>query len=273
MTTLGFRKMHGLGNCFVVVDAIRGRGTAGRDPSALAREACDRNTGLGADGLIVLGRSATCDLAMAIYNEDGSEAEMCGNGVRCAARYAIEEGLSERRELAFETRAGTIRTRLVGGDRVEVDMGAPRLESADVVASGTPPLRVVEGGRAFTFVSMGNPHAVAFVDDFAFDWRAEGARVESSPSFPNRTNVEFVRIAGPAEAELRVWERGCGETLACGTGACAVAVAGALEGRLRRGPVTIRLAGGALDVHWTEAGPVLMTGPAVTICRGEYLFD
>ena len=261
MTEIEFKKMHGLGNCFVVTDDVRGRLPAAVDLPSLARRVCDRNTGIGADGLIVAGRSKGADLRMSIFNEDGSEAEMCGNGVRCVARYAVDEGLTDRVELRIDTRAGIIRTRLVGGDRVEVDMGAPRLGSPNVVV----------GGRPFTIVSMGNPHAIAFVDDLAFDWRAEGARVENAPSFPDRTNVEFVRIVGPREAEVKVWERGCGETLACGTGACAVAVAGVVEGRLDRAPVTIRLPGGPLDVHWTAEGSVLMTGPAVTICRGVYV--
>lgn len=261
MSEIVFRKMHGLGNCFVVTDGV------GREPPeeaelpALARRVCDRNTGLGADGLIVLLRSSSADLRMSIFNEDGSEAEMCGNGIRCAARYVVEEGITAKGELRFETLAGIIRTRLAGGDRVEVDMGAPRLGSPDVTV----------GDRPFTIVSMGNPHAIAFVDDLAFDWRAEGARVSLAPSFPDGTNVEFVKILGPREAEMKVWERGCGETLACGTGACAVAVAGVVEGVLERAPVTIRLPGGPLDVHWTEAGSVLMTGPAVTICKGVYL--
>jgi diaminopimelate epimerase len=261
MIGIEFRKMHGLGNCFVVTDDVRGRLPAGSDLPALARRVCDRNTGLGADGLIVLRGSGEADLRMSIFNEDGSEAEMCGNGIRCAARYVVEEGITAKGELCFDTRAGIIRTKLVGGDRVEVDMGAPRLGSPNVTV----------GGRPFTIVSMGNPHAIAFVGDLDFDWRAEGATVERAPSFPDRTNVEFVKIVGPREAEVKVWERGCGETLACGTGACAVAVAGVVEGRLDRAPVTIRLPGGPLDVHWTAEGSVLMTGPAVSICRGVYL--
>jgi len=259
---MDFKKMHGLGNCFVVTDDVRGRLPAGIELPELARRACDRNTGIGADGLIVVRRAAGADLGMSIFNEDGSEAEMCGNGVRCVARYAVDEGLTEKIELRIDTRAGIIRTRLAGGDRVEVDMGRPRLSPA-----------VAVDGRSFTVVSMGNPHAIAFVDDLAFDWRAEGAAVERAPSFPEGTNVEFVKILGPREAEMKVWERGCGETLACGTGACAVAVAGAVEGRLERAPVTIRLPGGTLDVHWTEDGTVLMTGPTVTICEGVYLID
>jgi diaminopimelate epimerase len=261
MTGIEFRKMHGLGNCFVVIDDIRRRLPAEIDLPALARRACDRNTGLGADGLIVIGRAEGADFRMAIFNEDGSEAEMCGNGVRCVARYAVEEGLTRKEELRFETRAGIIRTKLAGGDRVEVDMGAPRLGSPNVTV----------GGRPFAVVSMGNPHAIAFVGDLDFDWRAEGAAVERAPAFPHRTNVEFVKLLGPREAEVKVWERGCGETLACGTGACAVAVAAVVEGKLERAPVTIRLPGGPLEIHWAEAGTVLMTGPAVTICRGVYL--
>ena len=135
------------------------------------------------------------------------------------------------------------------------------------------PLRVEEQGRRFTYVSMGNPHAVAFVEDYDFDWRAEGAVVETGRSFPNRTNVEYVRVVSPTEAEMKVWERGCGETMACGTGACAVAVAGALEDRLAREPVTVHLPGGDLTIHWNDQGRVIMTGPTVEVCRGVYNYD
>jgi diaminopimelate epimerase len=272
MDAIRFTKMHGLGNCFVLVDAVRGPGLHGADPVEVAKAVCERNTGIGADGLIVAAPSRSHDLRMSIFNEDGSEAEMCGNGVRCLARFALDEKLTDKSELAIETRAGIIRTRLVGGDLVEVNMGAPRLAGPDVLGVGGIPVHIEADGREFTFVSMGNPHAVAFVDGFDFDWRAEGARVERASHFPNRTNVEYVRVRGPRDAEVAVWERGCGETLACGTGACAVAVAGALEGRLDRAPVTIRLPGGPLRIHWTDGGDVLMTGPAVTICRGEVLF-
>jgi diaminopimelate epimerase len=272
MKAIPFTKMHGLGNCFVMVDAFCGDGLQSEDPQTVARAVCDRNTGVGADGLIVVSKSARCDLRMSIYNEDGSEAEMCGNGVRCLARFAVDEELTDKKELAIETRAGVIKTMIDVGDLVEVNMGAPRFESPDVPGRGGRPAHVVEEGRTFSFVSMGNPHAVAFVNDFDFDWRAEGARVERAKSFPNRTNVEYVRVVGPQEAEVKVWERGCGVTLACGTGACAVAVAGALEEKLDRAPTTIRLPGGPLRIHWTDGGDVLMTGPAVTICRGEYLY-
>jgi len=272
MKAIPFTKMHGLGNCFVMVDAFCGDGLQGEDPGTVARAVCDRNTGVGADGLILVSKSARYDLRMSIYNEDGSEAEMCGNGVRCLARFAVDEELTDKKELEIETRAGIIRTSIDVGDLVEVNMGPPRHEAPELAGTEERPVRVEEEGRAFTLVSMGNPHAVAFVRDFDFDWRAEGARVERAKSFPNRTNVEYVRVVGPQEAEVKVWERGCGVTLACGTGACAVAVAGALEGKLDRAPITIRLPGGPLRIHWTCEGDVLMTGPAVTICRGEYLY-
>ncbi|MDD5307123.1 MAG: diaminopimelate epimerase [Deltaproteobacteria bacterium] len=265
-----FSKMHGLGNSFVMMDDRRDEVSGGVDLRALAREACDPRFGIGADGLILVRASATADLAMRIINEDGSEAEMCGNGVRCLARFAAARGMTDRAELSIETPAGVIRTRLLGGVLVEVDMGEPRLRTADVCAPGPEPVAVDEQGLRFLFVSMGNPHAVTFVNDFDFDWKARGAAVERSPAFPNRTNVEFVRVAGPREAEVKVWERGCGETMACGTGACAVAVAGALSGRLERAPVTVCLPGGALTIHFTPQGRVLMTGPTVLVCEGDY---
>jgi diaminopimelate epimerase len=241
------------------------------DPAKLAAAVCDRNFGIGADGLLLVRTSAAADLAMAIFNEDGTEAEMCGNGVRCFARYVLDERITDRTALEIETGAGTIRTWVLDDGRVRVDMGSPALAGEDVAAvpeGGR--VTVVEEGRRFIFVSMGNPHAVAFVDDHGFDWRAEGARVERSPSFPRRTNVEYVKVIGPTEAVMKVWERGCGETLACGTGACAVAVAGALEGTLGREPVLVHLPGGDLTIHWNEEGRVMMTGPAVTVCSGTY---
>jgi diaminopimelate epimerase len=262
MPELAFDKMHGLGNCFVLMDDRGDRVSGAVDPVALARVVCDRNTGIGADGLLLARDAGGGGLAMRILNEDGSEAEMCGNGIRCFARYALDRGLGASRELEVRTLAGPIRTRILGDGQVEVDMGAP--VPADPVAPEQ---------RRFTRVSMGNPHAVAFVDGFDFDWRAEGARVERAAAFPEGSNVHFARVLSPVEAEVRVWERGCGETMACGTGACAVAVAGALDGRLERGPVTIRLPGGPLRIHWNERNRVMMTGPAVLVCRGTYFFS
>jgi diaminopimelate epimerase len=268
---LEFAKMHGLGNCFVLVDDRAGRVSEQLDPPELAREICDRTFGIGADGLILAREHETADLSMRIINEDGSEAEMCGNGIRCFARFAVDEGITDRSELTVDTLAGTMTTKLLEDGRVEVDMGEPALSSEDVASEPADGrVRVKLGGREYTFVSMGNPHAVTFVDGFNFDWQLVGAAVENDEIFPNRINVQFARITGPREAELKVWERGCGVTMACGTGACAAAVAGAIEGKLERAPVTIRLPGGDLEVHWSESGRVLMTGPAVLICKGAY---
>jgi len=270
MRAIEFKKMHGLGNCFVMVDDRGGVVSGDLDEAALAVAVCDRNFGIGADGLILIRGSDVADFEMKIVNEDGSVAEMCGNGIRCFARYVKEEGITDSDELSIETGAGILRTWLLDDGRVRVDMGAPGLNSEDVAASGEGPVKVVEEERSFTFVSMGNPHAVAFVDSHDFDWRAEGSRVERAGSFPNRTNVEYVTLDGDREVTMKVWERGCGETMACGTGACAVAVAGVLEGRLEREPVTVHLPGGDLLIHWNDDGRVMMTGPAVTVCEGVY---
>jgi diaminopimelate epimerase len=261
MPKLAFDKMHGLGNCFVLMDDRGDRVSSQADPVPLARMVCDRNTGIGADGLLLARDGEGGGLAMRILNEDGSEAEMCGNGIRCFARFALDRGLTGSRELTVQTLAGPIRTRILDGGLVEVDMGEP-----------VPGTAVTPADRTFARVSMGNPHAVAFVDGFDFDWRAEGARLERAPAFPEGSNVHFVRVLSPTEAEVKVWERGCGETMACGTGACAVAVAGALAGRLERGPVTVHLPGGPLLIHWNERNRVMMTGPAVLVCRGTIFY-
>lgn len=270
MIEIPFTKMHGLGNCFVLAEDMSGALGSRGDIHAIARGICDRNFGIGADGLILVGRSATADLGMRIINEDGSEPEMCGNGVRCLARFALEQKITDKRDLAIETGAGLVRTRLLPDDAVAVDMGEPRLETPDVQGADTPPIEVAVGNRTYFFVSMGNPHAVAFVDDFEFDWRAVGAEVERFAAFPNRTNVEFARRVGPSEVHVKVWERGCGETLACGTGACAVVVAGTLSGRFGQEPVTVHLPGGDLSIRIEDSGRVTMTGPAVSVCRGVY---
>lgn len=272
MIELPFKKMHGLGNCFILMDDRDG--TISRlDETALAVAVCDRNFGVGADGLILVRSCAAADFEMKIINEDGSVAEMCGNGIRCFARHLRDEGITDKNELSIMTGAGLLRTWLLEDGGVKVDMGEPGFDGDDVAAGEGGPVRVVEEDRCFTFVSMGNPHAVAFVDSHGFDWRGEGSRVEVSASFPNRTNVEYVTVDGPAEATMKVWERGCGETMACGTGACAVAVAGVLEGKLEREPITVHLPGGDLVVHWDEGGRVFMTGPAVTVCSGAFLYS
>ncbi|ADG06127.1 diaminopimelate epimerase [Kyrpidia tusciae] len=270
-----FVKMHGLGNDFIVVEGH----ALPLDPGALARNWCDRHFGIGADGLVFVLPSDRADVQMRIFNADGSEAEQCGNAVRCVGKYAFERGLVRRRDLVVETLAGVQRIVLGGnGSRVEevtVDMGEPILEPGRIPVAlaegGTPSGRVEAAGRewAFTAVSMGNPHAVIFVDDVeGTDVRGVGSEVETNRLFPNRVNVEFVETLDPGEIRVRVWERGCGETLACGTGACAAVVAGALEGRSGR-KVRVHLPGGTLKIEWAEDGRVYMTGPAVEVFRGE----
>jgi diaminopimelate epimerase len=286
-----FTKMHGLGNCFILMDDRDDRvGAIHESPLRLAKAVCDRNFGIGADGLILVCNSSVwahgrAPIRMRIFNKDGSEPEMCGNGIRCFARYLVDEGIidggavsNDRAKhasplLQIETMAGIMQTRLLDDGHVEVDIGEPLLNTDDVISDGDSPIIIDEHGYKFTFVSMGNPHAVAFVDEINFDWTSIGAKVECSRYFPNRTNVEFVQILSPKEAAVKVWERGCGETMACGTGACAVTVAGALHGLFPREPIAIHLPGGTLKIHWAETYHVMMTGPAVTVCKGVYMFS
>ncbi|MDJ0762915.1 MAG: diaminopimelate epimerase [Myxococcota bacterium] len=277
MIELPFTKMHGLGNCFILMDDRDGQVSAAAALPKLTAAVCDRNFGIGADNLILVQRSKTADFKMQIYNEDGSEAEMCGNAARCFAQHVVRENmadasLKDTATLNIETLAGIIRTdRKADGD-VEVDMGTPALKSADVDAPGEVPIAIRSHDFEFTFVSMGNPHVIAFVDSLEFDWRAVGAALETAPAFPNRTNVEFVKILNAKEAVVKVWERGCGATQACGTGACAVAVAGAVTDRLPREPITIHLPGGPLRIHWNDADRVIMTGPTHLTCQGVYYY-
>jgi diaminopimelate epimerase len=269
-----FRKMHGLGNCFVIMDDTHNDvSNLGVEMSSFSRSLCDRNFGIGADGLILIRPSEQADFEMSIYNEDGSIAQMCGNGVRCFSRFVREQGLSDKIALCIQTLAGPILTQMISDDLVEVDMGQPRwdqLHTQQPFCETMPKVDV--HGLTFSLVSMGNPHAVAFVPDFDFDWRTIGREVESFELFPNKTNVEFVKVISPTQLEVKVWERGCGETMACGTGACAVAVAGTLEGVLDRQKIQVTLPGGALSIEWRADGHVMMTGPAMNICEGHYWF-
>lgn len=275
-----FVKLHGAGNDFLCLDA---RGREGWDWPALGRAWCDRHFGVGGDGLLLLLDSEVADWRLRIINSDGSEAEMCGNGIRCFVKWLRDEGFDAREQLAIETPAGIMRPRLVGEpngatQQVIVDMGPPGLDPAQV------PFRAAEGvtrvaetwleaeGRrwAVTPVSMGNPHAVIFVDDLeAVDVEGWGPGLETHAAFPAKTNVEFVRVDGPGELTMRVWERGAGRTLACGTGACATVVAGVLSGRCER-RATVHLDGGDLEIEWSESDDRLwMTGPATTVFRGR----
>ena len=274
-----FVKMHGAGNDYVYVNGFE---ETPADPAALAREISDRHFGIGSDGLILILPSAVADVRMRMFNADGSEAEMCGNGVRCVAKFAHDHGLSTKRELRVETGDGIKTLQLFLGaagkvDRVRVDMGRPRLRRGEIPMTGAADAQVVDeelvvDGHPFriTCVSMGNPHCVTYVEELDdFPVARFGPRIEHHPLFPRRINVEFVEILSRGEVRQRTWERGAGETLACGTGASAVVVAGVLCGRTDR-VLRNRLRGGALELEWTAAGPVLMTGPAVEVFSGEY---
>ena len=272
-----FWKMHGTGNDFVLTDAL-----PADDPAlpALARSVCDRHFGVGADGLILVLPSTNADLRMRIFNADGSEAEMCGNGIRCFTKFALERGLASPPGdvLRVETAAGVLtaqaqRDAADAVHAVRVAMGAPRLAPRDVgalVEAATPvldmPLRAGGHALALTLVSMGNPHAVhltpAALDGFPL--ATVGPLVEHDPLFANRTNFELVRVHDRARLELRVWERGVGETLACGTGACAAVVAARLHG-LVDDAVDVQLPGGTLRIEWDGAGEVYLNGPAARV--------
>ena len=265
-----FIKVHGLGNDFLVVDD---RNPLPLEWADVARRLCDRHTGVGADGILVIQASTAADLRMRLFNADGSEAEMCGNGIRCVARLAAAEEWAGSR-ITWETGAGPVVTEL-DDDAVTVDMGAPRFHPRDIPVEATGD-EVVDaeieaaGLRLrMTCVSLGNPHCMVLVDNVdSYPVAEVGPALEHHPCFPRRTNVEFVQVLSRTLARQRTWERGVGETNACGTGACATGVA------LRRlglvdPPIDVDLSGGRLVIDWDQAGHVLMTGPAVEVFRGE----
>ena len=274
--TIEFHKIHGAANDFVVVDG-RDRD---EDWSALAIRACDRRRGAGADGLLVL-QPATgdADFRMLYINADGSDAEMCGNGIRCIAKFALDVGATDSLALDWETGAGPVHTDVLEHGPIEatvrVNMGAPRLRPNEIPVVGDGEMVreqafAVDGtSLELTCVSMGNPHAVTYVDSVAdFPLERLGPLVEHHPSFPRRTNFEIVEVLAPDHLRMRVWERGVGETMACGTGACAVAVAS----HLVRGTddlVKVDLPGGRLSIHWKDGEDVIMTGPAQTAFVGK----
>lgn len=276
-----FLKMHGAGNDFVVMEAMDGSFDQ-VDLPQLSRQICDRHFGVGADGLILVRPGSTADLRMQIINRDGSEAEMCGNGIRCFAKYAYDHGLWNQTTLRTETPAGTMVVELnIKGQVVEsvrVDMGEPILEPSripvDVPDSDDRPVRVdlhVDGGdfRGHC-VSMGNPHCVVYVDDLdTFPLTVAGPQIEHHPLFPRRTNVPFVQLHSDSELKVQVWERAVGATLACGTGGCASVVASHLLGLTGR-DVTVRLPGGVLQILWASDNHVFMDGPAANVFEGDY---
>lgn len=273
--TLPFVKMHGLGNDFVLMDFRAAVSPPGGsilpDFSGLARQLCSRRYGIGADGLLICHDSRVTDLGMRIFNPDGSEAEMCGNGIRCLAKYAYEHDGILKTELGIETLAGIMTVSLVVEaarvTRVAVDMGQPAFEAVGV------PLQA--GGDTFsmTALSMGNPHCVIAVDDLsAVDLETLGPLISHLPRFPRLTNVEFVQVVAPDHLRVRVWERGAGATLACGTGACAALAALARQDLSRR-RAAVDLPGGSLQIEWRADGHVIMTGPATLVFRGEFVYE
>ncbi|MBI2886441.1 MAG: diaminopimelate epimerase [Chloroflexi bacterium] len=286
-----FVKMHGTGNDFVMID---GRGQPQRDWPLLARRMCDRHFGVGADGLILLEPSQVADLRMRMWNPDGSEAEMCGNGIRCFAKLALERGLvpAERDELRAETGAGvlSLRPQWQGASvvAVQVSMGAPVFEPRRVPVALPTSYRLLPDARGLQWVrdyplevggrvlpvacvSMGNPHAIFFADRSPeeFPLEALGPQVERHPLFPNRVNFHVAQVLDGTHIRMRTWERGAGLTLACGTGACATAVA-AFQMGYTQPAVEVRVPGGALTIQWPGAGEVLMTGPAEAVFSGDW---
>jgi len=277
--SLPFTKMHGAGNDFVVLDD---RPEQLRDLERLAPLLCDRHFGIGADQVLVVRPSRQADMRMDIYNADGSQVEMCANGIRAFYKYLRDRGLVDRDEIAVETLAGVVRPQAAGPDRVRVDMGRPVLEPAGIPTTLRPgrgpvldvPLEVAGRRLSVSSVSMGNPHCVVEVEDVDRAPVAElGPLLEHHPAFPNRVNVEFIRVLGRSRIRQRTWERGTGETLACGSGACAVAVVSMLRGVVDR-EVEIELRGGVLEIAWPDPeGSVFMTGPAAEVFTGTVCLE
>ncbi|QEF97056.1 Diaminopimelate epimerase [Stieleria maiorica] len=284
MHTMKFTKMHGAGNDYVYVDCFSQ--PAPENAPELARQISHRHFGVGGDGLILIRPSESGDARMQMFNADGSESEMCGNGVRCVAKFVHDHGIAKRDALKIETGAGVLDLKLHLGedglvDQVTVDMGIPELVGPKVpttIPSTRDDGRVVTapvefGGQTLevTCVSMGNPHCVIFVEQASDDLvLGLGPKIETDPRFPNRINVEFVEILSPTEVRQRTWERGSGETWACGTGASAVCVAGVLAGRTER-KILNHLLGGDLTLQWlAENDHVMMTGPATEVFSGEW---
>jgi diaminopimelate epimerase len=274
-----FAKMHGAGNDYVYVNCFEETVT---EPEKLAVEVSRPHFGIGSDGLILILPSEVADVRMRMFNADGSESEMCGNGIRCVAKYAYDHGIVNKKEIRAETIAGILALQVFTNDsgkaeRVRVMMGKPRLVPRDIPMRGeggepvvSRNLEVLDRTFQITCVSMGNPHCVIFVPEVeSFPVEKYGPPIENNPLFPNRTNVEFVETISRNEVRQRTWERGSGETLACGTGACAVTVAGALNDFTER-RILNHLLGGDLELEWAESDEVYMTGPAVQVFEGEY---
>lgn len=273
-----FTKMQGAGNDYVYVNCFE---ETVNDPRQTAIQVSNRNFGVGSDGLILVMPSKIADVRMRMFNSDGSESEMCGNGIRCVAKYAYDHGIVAKTEITAETGAGILTLQLFPGTdgkiaRVRVNMGQPRLTRAEIPMTGDPASRVVAEDLAIldrtfkiTCASMGNPHCVIFVDDVEnFPVAIYGPLIENHELFPRRTNVEFIQIISRVEIRQRTWERGAGETLACGTGSSAVTAACVLNG-LTEKKILNHLSGGDLEMEWADDGSIYMTGPAVEVFSGE----
>jgi diaminopimelate epimerase len=277
-----FFKMQGLGNDYVYIDCINGKEPI--DIKNLTNRLSNRHFGVGSDGLILLCKSKVADLKMRMFNSDGSEAQMCGNGIRCAAKLAYELGLICEEITTIETLSGikTLKLNIVNGKvkTVEVDMGAPILDATKIPVSSSTKIedkkvkaevKVKNKKIELTCVSMGNPHAVTFVNDIKnFKVAEYGPILENADIFPEKANIEFVEVVDKNNIKMRVWERGSGETLACGTGACSSLVASSLNGYTDR-KVNVQLLGGNLEIEWKPNNHVHMTGPAVTVFKGEWI--
>lgn len=273
-----FTKMQGAGNDYVYVNCFVEQIA---DPAAVAVKVSNRNFGIGSDGLILIMPSEVADVRMRMFNSDGSESEMCGNGIRCVAKYAFDHGIVAKKEISAETGAGILTLQLVTGpdgkvEKVRVNMGPPRLTRAEIPMQGNAaeqvvnePLNILHSSFNITCASMGNPHCVIFVDDVeSFQVEKYGPLIENHELFPRRTNVEFVQVLSRTEVRQRTWERGAGETLACGTGSSAVTAACVLNG-LTEKKILNHLSGGDLEMEWGADGNIYMTGPAVEVFSGE----
>lgn len=273
-----FTKMHGAGNDYIYINCFE---ETVKDPEKLAIKVSDRHFGIGSDGLILISPSDKADFKMNIYNADGSEGMMCGNGIRCVSKYVYDNGMTDKDEISVETRSGIklIKMNVENGKVVSarVNMGEPILEAEKIPTKfdGESVVRqkltIGEKEYEVTCVSMGNPHCIVYVDDVKnIDLEKIGPKFENNEMFPERINTEFVHVVSDTELDMRVWERGSGETLACGTGSCAVTVASVLCGYCKRNTeIKINLLGGTLTDIWTDGGDVYMTGPAATVCTGE----
>lgn len=274
MSGLNFTKMHGAGNDYIYIDCMK---SCPADLPALSRRLSDRHKGVGADGIVLVMPSAVADFRMRMFNADGSEGRMCGNAARCIGKYVFEKRLTDKTEMTLETLSGIKRITLHLSDgkvgRVTVDMGCPETEASRIPVHSTH-VKDIETATSFgavplTAVSMGNPHGVVFCRIEDVDVKTLGSELEVSPMFPDHANIEFVQVEGPDRLLMRVWERGSGETQACGTGACATVVAGVMTGRCSRKAV-VEMPGGRLEVEWRATdGHVLLTGPAEFLFEGE----